>query len=345
MRLRRARHRVAPVLAAVAAAAGVLGVLGVPGAALADGAGSPVPSTTLVSFRDDDVYESSGLVDRGRTLYTVNDSGDAAVVYGVDARTGATTSRSTYAGSVTDVEALAPGRHGTVWAGDIGDNRADRDDVAVYRLTPRDGRVPAARYRLRYPDGPRDAETLLVRPGTGRVLVVSKTVFGGTVYAAPRTLRAGGPAQVLRRFARVPGLVTDGTFLPDGRHVLLRTYGTASVYTFPGFDLVGTVRLPSQPQGEGISAASSGRVLVSSEGSHAEVLRVRLPVALLGSRPPGAEPAPSSRRPAEATGSGGTGPRRRDAGDWTSIGLVAAGVLGLGYLAARGSRIRGPRSR
>ena len=343
MRLARTSHPVGPsALAGLAGLAG-LAVAAVPAAARADG---PVPSAPLVSFRGDDVYESSGLVDRGRTLFTVNDSGDAAVVYGVDARTGSTTSRSSYAGSVTDVEALAPGAHGTVWAGDIGDNGADRDDVAVYRLTPRDGRVPAARYLLRYPDGPHDAETLLVRPGTGRVLVVSKSVFGGTVYAAPATLHAGGPAQRLRRFARVPGLVTDGTFLPDGRHVLLRTYGTASVYTFPGFDLVGTVRLPSQPQGEGISAAPSGRVLVSSEGSHADVLRVRLPAALLqGTRPAGREPAPSTRPPSAGSGSARTAPRHRGPGDWAALGLVAAGVLGLGYLAIRGSRVRGPRSR
>ena len=98
---------------------------------------------------------------------------------------------------------------------------------------------------------------------------MSKAVFGGTVYAAPRHLRPDRQNR-LRAFARVPGLVTDGTFFPDGRHVLLRTYGTASVYTFPGFELVGTVTLPSQPQGEGISVSSTGRVLVSSEGVHAD---------------------------------------------------------------------------
>src|SRR5205085_6520149 len=122
-----------------------------------------------------------------------------------------------------------------------------------------------------------------------RVFVVSKSPFGGTVYAAPRTLR-GDAENRLQVFAHVAGLVTDGTFFPDGKHVLLRTYGTASVYTFPAFQPVGTVTLPAQSQGEGISLSATGRVLVSSEGAGTDVLRVDLPRALT-TPGPGASPA------------------------------------------------------
>lgn len=309
----------------------------------------PVPSRTLFVLEGDDVFESSGLVDRGRVVFTNNDSGDDAVVYGVDSRTGRTVSRTTYADSVEDVEALAPGPGGTVWAGDTGDNRERRDDVQVYRVQPRDGEHPATRYTLTYPDGPHDAETLLVHPRTGRVLVVSKSVFGGTVYAAPPRLRAGSTPNRMRKFAQVAGLVTDGTFFPDGRHVLLRTYGTASVYTYPGFELVGTVTLPAQPQGEGISVSRTGRVLVSSEGVHADVLQVTLPPRLTAELAPDASPpatptgpAPSSRAPSHVAE---PDPSPRSLEDWGWIALVAAGVGALGYLALRGSRLRGPRKR
>jgi hypothetical protein len=255
-----------------ASRAGLLAaVLLLSSAAPAYAAGKPVPSKVLFTFQGEDVFESSGLVDRGDVVYTNNDSGDDAVVYGVDPHSGRTVSRTTYADSVTDVEAIAPGADGTIWAGDTGDNRMNRDDVAVYRLTPRDGDHPGTRYPLTYPDGPHDAETLLVQPRTQRVFVVSKAIFGGTVYAGPRRLHADKPNR-LHTFARVPGLVTDGTFFPDGRHVLLRTYGTASVFTFPGFELVGTVALPEQPQGEGISVSGTGRVLVSSEGVRPEAV-------------------------------------------------------------------------
>jgi hypothetical protein len=324
----------APVLAVLAVGAG-------PAYAVAD---EPVPSRTLFTIHDDEVFESSGLVDTGRVVYTINDSGDDAIVYGLDPGSGRPVSRTTYADSVEDVEAIAPGRSGHVWVGDIGDNQRRRDDVTVYRVDPRDGEHPGTAHRLTYPDGAHDAETLLVHPRTGRVFVVSKSPFGGTVYAAPRTLSGAGTDR-LRPFARVPGLVTDGTFFPDGKRVLLRTYGTASVYTFPDFALVGTVRLPSQPQGEGISVSPQGRVLVSSEGPRADVLEVSLPAALTdpaatpAAAPLGPGPARDPQRPGDLP------PRDRTAEEWGWIALASVGVLSLGYLTFRVVRPRGPRTR
>jgi hypothetical protein len=296
-----------------------------------------VPGTRLFTIATDDIFESSGLVDRDRTVFTVDDSGSDPVLYGLDARTGRTVVRTTYADAVTDTEAMAPGAHGTIWVGDTGDNRGNRDDVAVYRVRPLDGDHPGERFALRYPDGPRDVEAMLVQPRTQRVFVVSKSPFGGTVYAAPRHLRAGGAVNALRAFARVGGLVTDGAFLPDGRHVLLRTYGTATVYTFPGFEAVGSVRLPAQPQGEGISVTRS-RVLVSSEGVHAEVLQVRLPRSL--TRPPGPVPSRPATPPAPPAAER---PVTRGAGDWGLIALVGAAVAAAGWLSLRGARTRGRR--
>jgi hypothetical protein len=303
-------------------------------------ADQPTPSHRLFRIADDDIFESSGLVDRGRTVFTVNDSGDDAVVYAVDPRTGETTARITYADSVEDVEALAPGRGRSLWAGDIGDNRQRRDDIAVYRVRPGDRHAP--RFTLRYPDGSHDAETLLVHPRTGRIFVVSKSVFGGTVYVAPRPLSEVGTNH-LRVFAHVGGLVTDGSFFPDGRHVVLRTYGTASVYTFPAFSLTGTVRLPAQPQGEGISVSTTGRVLVSSEGVHTDVLRVTLPRSLTAtarvSRPSG--PPPSTKAPAHRPVR--AEPNPRGPANYAVIALAAAAIAYGGWLTLRNSRIQSRR--
>jgi hypothetical protein len=68
--------------------------------------------------------------------------------------------------------------------------------------------------------------------------------------------------------------VTDGAFFPDGRHYVLRGYGSAEVYTYPGNERVASFRLPAQRQGEGIAVDSDGWVHVSSEGQHSRVLRV-----------------------------------------------------------------------
>src|SRR3954454_5926868 len=168
----------ASLVAGVLLSGGLVSALLVPQPARADD--GTAPGGRLFTIADAGGFESSGLVDRGRTVLTTNDSGGDAVIYELDTRTGREVGPTTYADSVEDVEALAPGPDGTVWAADIGDNLRRRDDVAVYRVTPgHGGSRRAPRFTLTYPDGAHDAETLLVQPRTGRLLVVSKSVFGG----------------------------------------------------------------------------------------------------------------------------------------------------------------------
>ncbi|HET6651889.1 MAG TPA: hypothetical protein VFH10_04540 [Nocardioides sp.] len=309
----------------------VLLLIGTPGAAAAaDEAGRP-----LFAFTDRAIAESSGLVDTGAVVYTVNDSGSGPVLYAVDPRSGDTTRRTTYTpDEVEDVEALAPGRAGTVWVADVGDNQRSRDSVSLYRA--RHGATTTApRLDLAYPDGPRDAETLLAHPRTGRLFVVSKTVFGGTVYAVPAGARPGGTL-TMRRFAQVPGLITDGAFLPDGRHVVLRSYATATVFTFPAFEVRGTFDLPEQRQGEAVSVSPRGRVLLSSEGVGAEVLQVEIPARLTRDVRPGS--APSASAAPVTPDPAADDPRPRDRPDRHPLalglrlaaGLVFLGALGLG---------------
>jgi hypothetical protein len=81
-------------------------------------------------------------------------------------------------------------------------------------------------------------------------------------------------------------------------------------------------------------------VLISSEGVRADVLEVVLPPALTRAEPTEAAAAPTPP-PLQRTEEQAS----RDARDWVGIALVAAAVAGLGYLAVRGSRVRGPRGR
>ncbi|MGN6577446.1 MAG: hypothetical protein ACTHKG_17370 [Nocardioides sp.] len=274
----------------------------------ASGSGGGAGHRTLFRFEDPAITESSGLVDAGSVVYPMNDSGSGPVLYAVDPATGETAGVTTYTDDdVVDVEALAPAPGGDVWVGDLGDNLRRRPSVALYRVEP--GRdLAARRFDVAYPGGARDAETLLVHPRSGRVFVVSKTVFGGTVYEA-RNLAAGRTNR-LRPFAQVTGLVTDGAFFPDGRHVLLRGYGAATVYTFPGFEPVGRVTLPPQKQGEGVAIGEDGRIMLSSEGLHAPVLEIGLPadLAAVVERPRAADPAEKPSRVDEPVETGGPDP-------------------------------------
>ncbi|MGH3445898.1 MAG: hypothetical protein ACRDPB_11030, partial [Nocardioidaceae bacterium] len=120
-------------------------------------------------------------------------------------------------------------------------------------------------------------------------------------------------------------------------------YGTASVYTFPDFALVGTVRLPAQRQGEGVAVGAEGEVLLSSEGVHAPVLSITLPASLTAStgsaratRSP-VGPPPSTRRPSPVAH---PHPGGRSAADWGWIAVIAVVLALLGYGATRLSRFR-----
>lgn len=300
----------------------------------------PDDGRVLLTFQDPEIVESSGLVAAGDRVWTVNDSGDVGRVFTVDATTGETVGTTYWADGPRDVEALAPAGPGRIWVGDIGDNAAARDSIQVTSVPVGDGdrTVDEETIDLVYPDGARDAETLLVHPTTGRLHVVTKGVFAGEVYAAPPETADDAPNQ-LGLVGQVVGLVTDGAFFPDGRHVVLRTYSRAAVYTFPELESVGSWDLPTQPQGEGIAVTPEGDLLVSTEGQRSEVLSVRVPPRV---RQTMAEPTPTAAAPstsaapstAPADGTVAqdvfTPPGTRDARPWVVGGVL--GILALGVL-------------
>lgn len=247
-----------------------------------------VPDTAapvLCSVADPRLTESSGLAVLGERIWTHDDSGDGPRLFGLDRRC-RTVAVLTLAGTdARDWEDLAATTPGTLWVADIGDNRAVRDrGVLVHRVAVPAGSGPRTvtptSYRLRFEDGPRDAEALLVHPRTGQLLVVEKVLFGGAgVYAAPQPMTAG----TLRRVGEVRvGAVTGGAVSPHGDRVVLRTYTAAFEWAVTGDDLVaalaGTperVALPASEQGEGIAYDTDGRSwLLSSEGESSPVHRV-----------------------------------------------------------------------
>ncbi|HEX6249340.1 MAG TPA: hypothetical protein VFZ64_15840 [Nocardioidaceae bacterium] len=310
-----------------------------------------VDAEVVTSFRDDRIDESSGLVVRGRQLFTVNDSGDGPYVYEVDLDSGETVGVTTYADEdPDDVEALASAPDGALWVGDIGDNRRSRGSIRVHRLRPAPGggTVGAQSYELVYPGPPTDAEALLVHPRTGRLLVVTKTVLrGGEVFRAPRRLVAGQRHE-LERVAAVPGIVTGGTFLPGGDRVLLRSYGEVAVYTYPGFDRVASAPVPAQGQGEAVAVGDDGRVYLTSEGELSDVLVMDLPRP--GSEGAGPE-TDATPAPGEPGPDGAEPSPRYDPEPWMGLGpwglllAVLGSVLGAGlvWYLLRAARRRGRR--
>ena len=140
-----------------------------------------------IAFTVDDtrITESSGLaVDSTGNLYwTVNDSGDRGVAYGIGLD-GTVKGTLHFRAQPEDVEAVAM-HEDRLYIADIGDNSRQRDFIRVYRFTnPRANglTVTYQAYDFRYPDGQHNAETLLV-DNSGRLFIVTKGGAGTTERA------------------------------------------------------------------------------------------------------------------------------------------------------------------
>ncbi|AWG98949.1 membrane protein [Rhodococcus ruber Chol-4] len=249
-----------------------------------------VDGSVLCTPADPALAELSGLAVAGGRLFAVPDAGADEAVFelGDDC---AVLRRIPPAVDPYDVEDLAAGPDGRLWLGDLGDNRAARDTVALISVDPQTG--AGSLHRLAYPDGPRDAETLLV-PRDGVPLIVSKPLFGSAGLYRPAGGRSvdelpePGPVP-LERIGTVtlgptdtPGgpvggasstLITGGAISPDGTVAAVRTYTDVHLFHAPDGDVAAAlaagpslrVPVPGEPQGEAVAFTADGDLLTASE--------------------------------------------------------------------------------
>lgn len=237
--------------------------------------------TRYAQLGDRRITESSGLAWRDGHLLTVNDSGGKAVVYVVDPKTGEVSATWRFSDrKPRDVEALAATSDGVVWVGDIGDNSMRRRTITLYRFdapnVTQDATVTATRWELTYPDGAEDAEALMIHPETGRILIATKGLLGGTLYAtADGFTDAVTPPDTpteLTELGMIPAMITDGVFSPAGTVLLLRSYSNLYTYSYPDLKRLARRALPAQRQGETMTTTPDGDVLIGSEGRDSDVL-------------------------------------------------------------------------
>ncbi|GGP60955.1 hypothetical protein [Streptomyces abikoensis] len=314
--------------------------------ARADGSGPETPSGFTIE--DPRIKESSGLAaSRAHpgVYWTHNDSGDGPYVYAVDSRTGRTIARVTLDGvDARDVEAISLGPDGNIYLGDIGDNLGGTwPDVRVHRFPePKeltgDITVTPTTYTVRYEDGPRDAESLMVHPRTGRVYIVSKKQSGkGALYEAPEPLSASG-VNTFRRVADIDVWATDAAFSPDGTRLVVRGYFDARVYRWENGRPVkelGRPVVPLQRQGESVTFTPDGRTLMyGSEGARSKVVPIELGDELLPD-------SVAKRKGEDKAGAGQAADVGSDGGPHTltlgagALAVVAVAALGLRRLFRR----------
>lgn len=177
-----------------------------------------------------------------------------------------------------------------VYVADIGDNDETRQNVTVYVVRePKegDGKVKSIRrYVGVYPDGPHDAEAMMVDPCTGRIHVVTKE-DPARVYAFPFDPDDVVTLEEIAHFT-LPGPTRDARqptgadWDVDGSRFVIRgsdreylftvdPYVRESTWAIPPEVLVGT----SEVQGEGVCFGTDGDLYTAGEGKPTPLSRVR----------------------------------------------------------------------
>ncbi len=185
--------------------------------------------------------------------------------------------------------ALGPGpdpKMQYLYIGDIGDNRARYPAIRIYRiaepeihpksLNARMETEPCETIELTYPDGPHDAETLLVDPQTGDLYVITNRHLFSRVYRAAAPLDTDKQIPLTLVTLLPWGLATGGDISPDGKLILIRGPGHAMIWQrpvegpmWPALHSTGRgIRLLPEPQGEAICfGADQQFIFTLSEGS------------------------------------------------------------------------------
>ena len=207
---------------------------------------------SLGVVQSDSLSELSGIAASRRNpgvLWVHNDSGEAPRIYAINEKAQLLGECSIRGANNRDWEDIAAGpgpdpSQSYLYIGDIGDNAAKYPEVVVYRVpepqvdaaTPFASTTvgPADAIRLTYPDGPRDAETLIVDPLTRDIYIISKRELVPKVYRAayPQSLTQQTRLEqvAVLPFASFP---TGGDVSPDGRRVIVRGMFSAAIWDRP----------------------------------------------------------------------------------------------------------------
>jgi len=236
-------------------------------------------------------------IDNPSVLWVHGDSGNGETLWAINSK-GALLGAYTLPGIKTlDCEGIAIGpgpRSGVcyVYWGDIGDNAENRSQIAVYRFPEPSVSLtqsiePVRRMlsdvvtvKLKYPDGPHNAESLMVDPIEGDLFVGTKTKRKTRFYRAARADLLERREIQLTLAAEIDfDIASDASISPSGAEILVRQEDFAwLVRRLPGQSVadalsvrpveVPVIGTPAEPNGEAIGFDGSGQgYFTISEGS------------------------------------------------------------------------------
>jgi len=255
------------------------------------------PATNHGKLKLNEIDEASGLVasrNNSKAFWTHNDSGDKNRIFLIS-QSGDNLGTYTLEGAIArDWEdiTIGPGPKDNVtylYVGDIGDNRAQYKEKVIYRFiepnvsqqtTPNEINITKENIetiRFEFPDGKRDAETLMIDPITKDIFVISKREKQVGVYVA-RYPQSTAQLNTLTKVATLDiHKIVAGDISVDGNEVLLKDYQNIYYWKKQANESIEELlttppqRLPykAEPQGEAIAwkQDSSGFYTLSEASS------------------------------------------------------------------------------
>ncbi|MDN5216348.1 hypothetical protein QQ020_30045 [Fulvivirgaceae bacterium BMA12] len=158
-----------------------------------------------------------------------------------------------------------------LYIGDIGDNISQYEEKIIYRVEEPDvsstdkkfdGEIKSVEaIKLKFPDGIRDAETLMIDPANKDLYIISKRESKVGVYRLKYPY-ATDLVNVLEKVGEMALTgVVGGDISSDGNEVLIKTYQTIYYWKKTGDEDIGTLLLSQpvslpyfrEPQGEAIA--------------------------------------------------------------------------------------------
>ena len=190
-------------------------------------------------IQNDKVAETSGIVSSRLNkglIWAINDSGNEAKIYLLNAKGEIINSWLINGSQNTDWEDLTiktdqqTGRSFLI-IGDIGDNMAIRNHINILVIEEPEftNTLDTAinkfkKYKFKYEDGARDAETILFDPMTEELFVVSKREDNVRVYGTPKILNETDTMLLDYKCSLPFHNVTSGDISIDGKEILLKNY-------------------------------------------------------------------------------------------------------------------------
>lgn len=263
-------------------------------------ADAPVRAVMLDS---NELNESSGVAQTGPLIWTHNDSGDAPRLFAFShegALRGQFSVRGAQAVDWEDMCAFERDGKRYLAVGDIGDNLARRKTVTVYVIAVPESLLSdteslhqdpsnqaavqelavAATFEVNYPTGPINSEALAYDPLSQSFLLATKELILCRLYRVPApTLSGTHRVQAEFTGSLVLPLVTGGDISPDGKLLVLCTYGPGYLmqrrfddyyqpadWSTRGQSAAQIFALPTRRQGESIGFSEDGqRLWLTSE--------------------------------------------------------------------------------